>query len=548
MSIKRNLAFEIPLVGLLGIAVLGSTLAISRRTGDYKFFDELIEVKSIISQRFVEEADEKKLKEGALRGMVEALDDPYTVYVPPAEKREFNKDLTGEYVGIGAQVNTQTGYLVIVSPLEDSPAFRAGLMADDKVLEIDGKTTKDLTVEQCVELLSGQPGTKVNLLIERKGERLPLVEITRDRIKTRSIKGYHRDEKDAEQWKFMIDPANGIAYVRMTQFTPNVGNELFAALRSVGADRGELKGLVLDLRYNPGGLLSEAEAIADLFLEEGVIVSTRGRAFQERVTRAAKEGTLPNFPMAVLLNAQSASASEVLSGALVENNRAIVVGTRSYGKGSVQSVMEIPGGNGSEIKITEQGYYLPSGRSITRKDNSPTWGVDPTEGFYVPVTDKEVIDMFEVRRKQEVLQAQGGQGAAEEKWDDAAWVLGHLKDKQLTAAVEAIRRKLSTGEWQATGEKGIESGAIAGDELRVSREYRERLLRELERTEKRIDAIESGTKVAAKPDTTDLWDDGIDLTDGRLEVRDKDGKVIATFKITGNRLERWLFDADLEKQ
>jgi carboxyl-terminal processing protease len=159
MAIKRNLAFEIPLVGLLGIAVLGSTLAISRRTGDYKFFDELIEVKSIISQRFVEEADEKKLKEGALRGMVEALDDPYTVYVPPAEKREFNKDLTGEYVGIGAQVNTQTGYLVIVSPLEDSPAFRAGLMADDKVLEIDGKTTKDLTVEQCVELLIGQPGT-----------------------------------------------------------------------------------------------------------------------------------------------------------------------------------------------------------------------------------------------------------------------------------------------------------------------------------------------------------------------------------------------------
>ena len=142
----------------------------------------------------------------------------------------------------------------------------------------------------------------------------------------------------------------------------------------------------------------------------------------------------------------------------------------------------------------------------------------------------------------------GGQGAAEEKWDDAAWVLEHLKDKQLTAAVEAIRRKLATGEWQATGEKGIESGSIAGDELRISREYRERLLRELERTEKRIDAIESGTKVAAKPDTTDLWDDGIDLTDGRLEVRDKDGKVIATFKITGNRLERWLFDADLEKQ
>ncbi|MFZ4572999.1 MAG: S41 family peptidase [Phycisphaerales bacterium] len=548
MSVKRNLAFEIPLVGLLGIAVLGSTLAITRRSGDYKFFDELIEVKSIISRQYVEEADEKKLKEGAIKGMVDALSDPYTIYVPPAEKREFNKDLTGEYVGIGAQVNTQTGYLVIVSPLEDSPAFRAGLMADDKVLEIEGKTTKDLTVEQCVELLSGQPGTKVNLLIERKGEKLPIIEITRDRIKTRSIKGYHRDDKDAEQWKFLIDPENKIAYVRMTQFTPNVANELFNALRSVGADRGELKGLVLDLRYNPGGLLSEAEAIADLFLPEGVIVSTRGRAFPERVSRAEKDGTLPDFPMAVLLNGQSASASEVLAGALVENNRAIVVGSRSFGKGSVQSVLEVPGGNGSELKITEQGYYLPSGRSITRKDTSPTWGVDPTEGFYVPITDKEVIAMFEVRRKQEVLTAAGGQPGTDEKWDDSAWVLDRLKDKQLTAAVDAIRGKISSGQWQATGEKGVESGVISGDELRLSREYRERLLRELERTETRIEAIESGTKVAKKPDTTDLWDDTIDLTDGHLEVRDKDGKVIAAFRITGNRLERWLFDADLEKQ
>lgn len=548
MAVKRNMVFEVSLVAVLGAAVLGSTLAIANRTGDYKFFDELIEVKSIIAQRFVDNADEKKLKQGAIKGMVEALDDPYTIYVPPTEKREFNKDLTGEYVGIGAQVNTNTGYLVIVSPLEDSPAFRAGLMADDKVLEIDGKTTKDLTVEQCVELLSGQPKTVVKLLIERKGEQIPIIEITRDHIKTRSIKGYHRSAANAEEWNYLIDPESHIAYVRMTQFTPNVANELFAALHSVGAEKGELKGLVLDLRFNPGGLLAEAEAIADLFLNEGIIVSTRGRSFPERVSRAEKPGTLPDFPMAVLLNGQSASASEVLSGALVENNRAIVVGTRSFGKGSVQSVMEIPGGGGSELKITEQGYFLPSGRSITRKDTSATWGVDPTEGFYVPLTDKELVAMFEVRRKQEVLQASGAQAATEEHWDSADWVLEHLKDKQLAAAVNAVRAKIKTGEWQPTGEKGVSTGEIAGDELRLAREYRERLLRELERTEKRIDSISSGTNVAKKPDSTDLWDDKIDLTDGKLEVSDKDGKVIARFKITGNRLERWLFDADLEKQ
>jgi len=546
MSIRTGLSIGVSLVAVAVAAALGTTLSGMDRTSDYKFFDELIEVKTIISQRYVEEADEKKLKEGALKGMVEALNDPYTVYVPPTEKREFNKDLTGEYVGIGAQVNTQTGWLVIVSPLEDSPAFRAGLMADDKVLEIDGKTTKDLSVEKCVELLSGQPGTIVKLLIERKGAQLPIIEITRNRIKTRAIKGYHRRDDNAEQWRFLIDPATKIAYVRMTQFTPNVSGELFEALKSVGADKGELKGLVLDLRFNPGGLLSEAEAIADLFLEEGVIVSTRGRSFPERVSRAQKPGTLPDFPMAILLNGQSASASEVLSGALVENNRAIVVGSRSYGKGSVQSVMEIPSGGGSEIKITEQGYYLPSGRSITRKDESSTWGVDPTEGFYVPMSDEELVEMMGVRRKQEILSASGG-ASNEEQWDNATWVLDHLKDKQLAAAVEAVRLRIESGEWKPTGEKGTETGSIAGAELKASREYRERLMRELERAEKRIMALESATPDDKRADTTDLWDDAIDLKDGSLQVRDKDGKIVATFKITGNRLERWLFDADIEK-
>jgi carboxyl-terminal processing protease len=543
MSVKLR-TFEFILVGILGTAVLGSTLALSRR-GDYKFFDELIEVKNIIGQRFVEDPDDAKLKQGALRGMVEALNDPYTVYVPPAQKTEFNKDLTGQYVGIGAQVNTLSGYLTIVSPLEDSPAYRAGLMAEDKVLEIDGKSTKDLTVENCVSLLAGEPGSTVDLLIERKGEKLPIVTITRDHIKTRSIKGFHRDETNSENWKYLIDSTRKIAYVRMTQFTPNVSIELLAALKSVGADSGELKGLVLDLRFNPGGLLSEAEAIADLFLEEGTIVSTKGRAFQERVSKAHKEGTLPDFPIAILLNGQSASASEVLSGALVDNKRAIVVGSRSFGKGSVQSVIEIPGGDGSEIKITEQGYYLPSGRSLSRKDDSATWGVDPTEGFYVPLTDKELVAMLDVRRREEIL-SRDAAPSQDTKWDDCNWVLERLQDRQLTAAVRAIQGKIDSGEWTPTGEKGLESGKLAGDELRQLNEYQERLLRELERAEKRMDALESGN-AAQTADRTDLWDDKIDLTGGKLEVRDKDGKVIALFNITGKRLERWLFDADIEK-
>ncbi len=551
---KKRLLFDVALVSVLGLAVLGSTVALSQRSDDYTFFDELIEVKTILSKRYVESPDEEKLRQGAIKGMVEALNDPYTMYVPPADKSDFNKDLTGEYVGIGAQVNAQDGWLTIVSPLEDSPAFRAGLMADDRVLEIDGKSTRDVRVDDCVKMLVGEPGTEVSLLIERKGERFPL-RIMRDRIKTRSVKGFHRDEANAENWNYLIDPERRIAYIRMTQFTPGVADEVLAGLLSVGADKGQLKGLVLDLRFNPGGLLSEAEAVADLFLEEGVIVSTKGRAYPERVTRARKEGTLPFFPIAVLLNGQSASASEVLSGALVENNRAIVVGTRSYGKGSVQSVMELPSGNGSELKVTEQGYFLPSGRSINRKDSSPDWGVDPSEGYFVPMTDAEMVEMLEVRRREEVIRsaattaptASGDSGT--ERWSDPEWIVSALKDKQLAAAIRAVQLKITDGEWKPTGEKTRAGGTLALDELKKTVDFRDRLLRELDRVETRIEALEVASGDAGgQAEPRDLWDNAVVLKGGEVVIRDASGKIVATLSITGEDVERWLLDAAVEKK
>jgi carboxyl-terminal processing protease len=232
------------------VAAVGSTLALTRRGDDYAFFDELIDVRQILTQRYVEPVDQATMREGAIRGMVEALDDPYTVYVPAAEKRSFNKDLTGEYVGIGAQVNQQEGWLTIVSPLEDSPAFRAGLMPDDRIVEIEGVSTHNVPINECIDRLLGEPGTKVTFVVERKGERFT-VEITRDRIKTRSVKGVHRSATDQNAWEYMIDPARGIAYVRLVQFTPGCAAELAAALKGAGAEAGKVKGLVLDLRFNP---------------------------------------------------------------------------------------------------------------------------------------------------------------------------------------------------------------------------------------------------------------------------------------------------------
>ena len=379
MSTRQNLLFAI-----FGITGLAATLAASHRLGvradDYRFFDELVEVKHLISTRYIEQPDAGKLREGAIKGMVEALADPYTVYVPASERGEFNKSLTGEYVGIGAQVNMQQGWLTIVSPLEDSPAFRVGLMPDDRVVEIEGQSTQNKSVEACVGMLMGEPGTPVKIVVERKGARLEF-EIIRERIKTRAVKSFHRRDDDPNNWEFLIDRDRRIAYVRLTNFTPRCSQEVLEALRSVGAHEGRLGGLVLDLRGNPGGLLSEAEAIADFFLKEGVIVSTRGRAHPEKVTRAVSAGTLPDFPLAVLINGASASASEVLAGALVENNRARRRGARSFGKGSVQSVIELPSGNGAEIKLTEQGTSCPAAEASHARTTLPSGALIPAMGL-----------------------------------------------------------------------------------------------------------------------------------------------------------------------
>jgi carboxyl-terminal processing protease len=560
---KRRYVFESALVLVLGAAVLGSTLAGSKPTAnDYNFFDELIEVKQLINQRFVDKPDDKTMREGAIKGMVEALNDPYTIYVPASDKTQFNKDLTGEYVGIGALVNGADGWLNIVSPLEDSPAFKAGLLAGDRLVEVEGTSTQNLAMDKCVDLLMGEPGSVVHVVVERQGQKFPLA-ITRERIKTRNVKGFHRDPADPNNWQYLIDPARKIAYVRLTQFTPDCAKELRAALDSVGAEKGDLKGLVLDLRGNPGGLLDEATRIADMFLDDGVIVSTRGRAFQEKITRAQKDGTLPNFPIALLINGQSASASEVLSGALTENNRAIAVGSRSFGKGSVQVVLELPSGKGSELKITEQGYFLPSGRSISRKDDSATWGVDPTEGFYVPMTDAQTAAMLEVRRKEEIINAKKDKGekvpektekaadpkaaATPDDWSNPEWIMTALKDEQLSAAVRAVQAKVDKGEWTPTGEKGPQLGKIETAELQQMRIFHERLIRELARTEKRMDAIEEASPEAKASPSRDLWPDTVDLTGGTIEVKDKDGKVVAVLQVTGNNVERWLLDADVKK-
>lgn len=521
---------------------LGGGLAGTARAGgqgDYAFFDALIDVKVLLEAHYVEDPDDAALRDAAIRAMVEALDDPYTTYVPARDRGDFEKSLSGRYVGIGAQVALRDGWLVIVTPLEGSPALRAGVMAGDRVTEIDGEGIFGKSTDECIELLQGEPGTTVVVTVERGGETLE-IPIERARIQTLAVKGFHRA---SDAWQHVIDPGRRIAYVRLTQFTPGCANEVRAALEGV-MEGGAVGGLVLDLRWNPGGLLSEAGAIADMFLDSGVIVSTRGRSVPEEVLEARSEGTLGAFPIAVLVNGGSASASEVLSGALQDQGRAVVVGTRTFGKGSVQSVRPLPRGGGAQLKVTEQRYYLPSGRSIHRMPGETVWGVDPDEGFWVEMTGEQTRAMLEVRRAEEIID--GLDQGADVDWSDTDAVLGYLRDPQLEAAVRAVQGRVDRGVWTATGEAKVAGNELAAEELARLRLTRERVLRELTRLDARLDSLKTASAGAEAEALRDLWPDDAAIEGGRVEVVDAEGRVVRTLRITGPDLERWLIDADVE--
>lgn len=530
------------LIGILGVAVLGSTLTLAGRD-DYAFLDPLIDVKHALSQRYVDEPDAAALQEGAIAGMLEVLNDPYTVYVPAPDRDEFTKSLTGEYVGIGAQIIVRDGWLTIVTPLDDSPSLRAGLEPDDRVVAIDGEDAQGISGDEAVERLTGEPGTTVTLTIERSGERLE-VPITRAAIKTVPVKGFHR-EGDQGAWRFMLDHDSGIGYIRLAQFTPGVSPMVADALQHLGARDGALKGLIIDVRWNPGGVMQEATAIADMFLDSGVIVSTRGRATREEIIRATPDD-MPDFPIVVLINEQSASASEILAGALVENDRAIALGTRTVGKGSVQSVLTLPHGNGAQLKITEARYYLPSGRSLQRNDESAAWGVDPTPGFFVPMSREQALAAARVRQAEEVIRADRPAGESPTDWSDADEVLARLDDVQLSAAVGVLRDRLASGVWTPRSDAQASMDDLALSELRRAERTREVLLRELERVGRQIDALAQAAPADTEPADFDLWPDDAEVDGGVLRVLSASGEPIAELRITGGTLERWLIDAGVE--
>lgn len=367
------------LVSITVVAVLALRLpgSFGQRDDDYQFVRTLVDIHRQVMVNYADPVDEERLREAAIAGMLSQLD-AFSEFVPPRLSQEFNRSLEGTFLGVGIQLNQlESGVIEIVTPVDGSPAFEAGVQAGDQIRRVNGEDIAGLRLPEVISRIRGPAGTTVTLTVRRvTGEELDLT-MPRAEFVVPTIKGFSRTADNA--WNYWVREEPRIAYVRITQFTSDTTASLEPVLRRL-VEEG-MQGLVIDLRFNPGGRLDQAISVADLFLDSGTIVSTRGRNRPETTIRASAENTLPRFPIAVILNEASASASEILAGALADNRRAAVVGTRSYGKGSVQEVIPLPG-RGGDLKLTTSYYFLPSGRRVHRMRDATEWGVEPT----VPVT------------------------------------------------------------------------------------------------------------------------------------------------------------------
>lgn len=360
--------------------------------------------------------------------------DKFSDFIWPYEMDMFRRQLDGSFTGVGIQITLDdANRLKIVTPLEDTPGFHAGLKAGDKIIQVDGKSTLGISLSQAVDQITGRRGSEVELTIEREGETKPLsYTIRRDRIKINSVKGWRN--LGGGEWDYLIDPQRGIGYVRLTGFLPDTVPDFDDAIMTMKAQGA--RSVILDLRFNPGGQLTPSVEICNRFISEGDLVSTRGMNDQiiERPRRAQRHlaAALSDFPVVALINEGSASASEIVSGCLQDHQRALIVGTRSYGKGSVQKVRAVARGD-ALVRVTTEYYVLPSGSIIHREPGSTAWGVEPD--LKVRMTPEQVATALRLRQEADIPAENGEDNV------DPSQLLAEGIDLQLEAAVLLLQAR-----------------------------------------------------------------------------------------------------------
>ncbi|MDF1732165.1 MAG: S41 family peptidase [Minwuia sp.] len=355
---KRIIRVALVSALLAGPVGLMTTTAQAQQTKayDYDLLTLLGDAIAKIRDSYVEPVDDAKLIEAAVNGMLKSLD-PHSAFLPPEQVKQMQVSIKGEFGGLGIEVTMEDGYVKVVTPIDDTPAARAGVQPNDLITHIDGEAVLGLSLTEAVKKMRGAVGTDILLMVNRSGVAEPFeITITRAVIKVQSVRA--RAE-------------GNVAYIRISSFSEQTESGLRSSMRKLKEEIGDnIEGVILDLRNNPGGLLDQAIAVSDAFLDRGEIVSTRARDVSAIERYNAKPGDLASgLPVIVLINGGSASASEIVAGALQDHKRAILMGTKSFGKGSVQSIMQLGGGN--QLKLTTARYYTPSGNSIQAKGIVP---------------------------------------------------------------------------------------------------------------------------------------------------------------------------------
>ena len=377
-----------------------------------------------IERNYVERVSRRELLEAAIEGALKKLD-PYSNYIAPREFDAFQVGVENEFGGVGIRLVSEHDHLRVISPLVGTPAYRAGIMAGDLILMINKTPTENMVYSDAVKLMKGTPGTEVSVTVfhplNKTTEEMTL---TREVIKVDTVVGDHRDADGT--WDYMYDDFSKIGYVRVTTF----GRETAEDLRNVLDQLREqgIRGLILDLRFNPGGLLSSAIEVSDLFIKSGRIVSTEGRNIEPMKWDATSPNTFDGFPMVVIVNQFSASASEIVAAALQDHHRAVVVGQQTFGKASVQNVVELEGGR-SALKITTGSYSRPSGKPIHRFPGATEWGVRPDEDFEVVLNDVELGRLIRRRQERDVIGQQRVEEPTSQFDPQLRRALGHLVAK-----------------------------------------------------------------------------------------------------------------------
>jgi len=427
---RRNTAL---IVGVAIVCLLCATR--SSRSGRI-----LVYAMQQIGLRSLEEVEERELLEGALSGMMHRLDD-YSAYISPEILAEFQESLDSEFGGVGTEIilDPDTKQLTVAAPLVGTPAYEGGVRAGDKILRIDGESTQGLSLQDASDRMRGKPGDPVTLTILHLGEDEPEdIKIVRAIIRVDTVLGDTRNPDGS--WNYFLEGHDTIGYVRINSFAEQTDSELGKALETLVAS--DVEGLILDLRNDPGGMLGAAIRVCDLFIDSGVIGTTRRRDGQiQDGYSAGEDGTYGDFPMAILVNSFSASASEIVAACLQDHDRAVVVGERTFGKGTVQELISLEGKRGM-LKLTVASYWRPSEKNIHRQsddDEDDEWGVSPDEGYEVKLDEEQLAELYAARLRRDVYKLNHENGSATEEEDVPAVV---DVDPQLAKAVEYLEEAI----------------------------------------------------------------------------------------------------------